>query len=236
MSDAHKPSYDPLARATASRRKCLLCAAPMLRTDLPLIEAAIPGTAADLAAGWLAQDLPSLPAVIDIIERSADGEARVEEEGRVRETILVCKEAAIMNQDFELAAYLRDIQDVLVRTPVAPRRLAHATRSARSLREGQLTGRAAREVRAQRILNDLYVAEVFGPFPAVPFPSEWQTDTAMSLARTMYDAREFSAMPILADALQDAGCDNDDTLSHCRDANQTHVRGCWVVDLVLGKE
>ena len=57
----------------------------------------------------------------------------------------------------------------------------------------------------------------------------------MLLARTMYDSREFSAMPILADALQDAGCDNDDILAHCRDANQVHVRGCWVVDLVLGK-
>jgi hypothetical protein len=42
-------------------------------------------------------------------------------------------------------------------------------------------------------------------------------------------------MPILADALQDAGCDNMDVLTHCRDAAQVHVRGCWVVDLVLGK-
>ena len=41
-------------------------------------------------------------------------------------------------------------------------------------------------------------------------------------------------MPILADALQDAGCDNDDILNHCRD-DGPHVRGCWVVDLVLGK-
>jgi hypothetical protein len=43
-------------------------------------------------------------------------------------------------------------------------------------------------------------------------------------------------MPILADALQDAGCENADILDHCRDAKATHVRGCWVVDLVLGKE
>jgi hypothetical protein len=42
-------------------------------------------------------------------------------------------------------------------------------------------------------------------------------------------------MLILADALQDAGCDNDDILNHCRDANVTHVRGCWVVDLALDK-
>ena len=47
--------------------------------------------------------------------------------------------------------------------------------------------------------------------------------------------REFSAMPILADAIQDAGCDSDDILSHCR-GEGPHVRGCWVVDLVLGKE
>jgi len=52
----------------------------------------------------------------------------------------------------------------------------------------------------------------------------------------MYESRDFSAMPILANALQDAGCDNEEVLNHCRDANQVHVRGCWVVDLVLGKE
>ena len=41
-------------------------------------------------------------------------------------------------------------------------------------------------------------------------------------------------MPILADALQDAGCDDEAVLAHCRGAGP-HVRGCWVVDLVLGK-
>ena len=43
-------------------------------------------------------------------------------------------------------------------------------------------------------------------------------------------------MPILADALQDAGCDRDDILDHLRDAKQTHVRGCWALDLVLDME
>lgn len=42
----------------------------------------------------------------------------------------------------------------------------------------------------------------------------------------MYDSRDFSTMPIPADALQDAGCDYDDILSYCRDAKATHVRGC----------
>ena len=78
--------------------------------------------------------------------------------------------------------------------------------------------------------------DLFGnPFRPVTFLPAWRTDTAVTLARQMYDAREFSAMPILADALQDAGCDDPDILDHCR-REGPHVRGCWVVDLVLGKE
>jgi hypothetical protein len=79
------------------------------------------------------------------------------------------------------------------------------------------------------------VREIFGnPFRPITFSPAWRTDTALTLTRQMYESRDFSAMPILADALQDAGCDNDDILSHCRGAGP-HVRGCWVVDLVLGK-
>jgi hypothetical protein len=63
----------------------------------------------------------------------------------------------------------------------------------------------------------------------------WLTDTVLALARQMYASREFSAMPILADALQDAGCEEEQILNHCRGPGP-HVRGCWVVDSVLGKE
>ncbi len=77
--------------------------------------------------------------------------------------------------------------------------------------------------------------DIFGnPVRPITFSSEWRTDTATAVARQMYGSREFSAMPILADALQAAGCDNTDILSHCRDTSATHVRGCWVVNLVLG--
>jgi hypothetical protein len=55
------------------------------------------------------------------------------------------------------------------------------------------------------------------------------------LAEGIYQERAFDRMPILADALQDAGCDNEDVLTHCRQPGE-HVRGCWVVDLVLNKE
>ena len=81
------------------------------------------------------------------------------------------------------------------------------------------------------------LAEVYGPREGgVYFAPSWRTDTAVSLARQMYAAREFSAMPILADALQDAGCDSEVILAHCRDADGSHVRGCWVTDLVLGRQ
>ena len=80
------------------------------------------------------------------------------------------------------------------------------------------------------------IRDIFGnPFRPVAFSPSWRTDTAVSLARQMYESRDFSAMPMLADALQDAGCDSDDVLPHCRGPGP-HVRGCWVVDLVLGKE
>ena len=81
------------------------------------------------------------------------------------------------------------------------------------------------------------VHEVFGnPFRKVKLNKAWRTSTVVALARGMYDTRDFAPMPILADALQDAGCDHSDILGHCRDPHGTHVRGCWVVDLVLGKE
>jgi hypothetical protein len=80
--------------------------------------------------------------------------------------------------------------------------------------------------------------DIFGnPFRKPPkFDKRWRTDTAVSLARQMYDSRDFGAMPILADALQDAGCEEPAILDHCRDPKQVHVRGCWVTDLVLGKQ
>jgi len=77
--------------------------------------------------------------------------------------------------------------------------------------------------------------EIAGPDTPGVFDSAWRTDTALSLAGQMYESRDFGAMPILADALQDAGCENEHILNHCRDLNAVHVRGCWVVDLVLGK-
>jgi hypothetical protein len=89
---------------------------------------------------------------------------------------------------------------------------------------------AAEKAELSRLVRDIFA----NPFRPVPLSPQWRTDTALALARQMYEGRDFSAMPILADALQDAGCEDADILDHCRGAGP-HVRGCWVVDLVLGK-
>jgi hypothetical protein len=89
---------------------------------------------------------------------------------------------------------------------------------------------------ASKYITDC-VRDILGnPFRPVTLDLSWVTSTvlALALAQQMYDSRDFSAMPILADALQDAGCDNEDILNHCRQQGE-HVRGCFVVDLVLGK-
>ncbi len=100
---------------------------------------------------------------------------------------------------------------------------------------GEIQGKADIEALLAKMADAL--REIFGnPLRPVTLDPAWLTSDVLALARQMYESREFPTMPILADALQDAGCDNDDVLTHCRDANTTHVRGCWVVDLVLGKQ
>lgn len=57
----------------------------------------------------------------------------------------------------------------------------------------------------------------------------------VGLALAAYDDRAFDRLPILADALEESGCRHPDILSHCR-SGEPHVRGCWVVDMILGKK
>jgi hypothetical protein len=73
------------------------------------------------------------------------------------------------------------------------------------------------------------------PFRPVALDPVWLTSDVVTLARGIYEERAFDRMPILADALQDAGCTSDEILTHSRDARNVHTRGCWVLDLILGK-
>jgi hypothetical protein len=92
-------------------------------------------------------------------------------------------------------------------------------------------------VAAERVPYEcLAYREVFGnPFRNVTIDNPWCTsNTVLSLAQAIYDERAFDRVPVLADALEDAGCDSWNILNHCRQPGE-HVRGCWVVDLLLIK-
>ncbi|QEG28035.1 hypothetical protein GobsT_28040 [Gemmata obscuriglobus] len=109
---------------------------------------------------------------------------------------------------------------------------ASASRAAAAVRGSVWLWHKSRE---ERVLVSLLRDILGNPFQPSRFSSKWRTADVVLLAQQMYGSRDFSAMPILADALQDAGCDSDAILNHCRDHDCPHVRGCWVVDLVLRK-
>jgi hypothetical protein len=108
---------------------------------------------------------------------------------------------------------------------------------------------------AERTAQAALLRDIFGnPFHPIELDPAWRTPAAVSLAKKMYHSHDFGEMSELADLLQDAGCENERILNHCRystlqaaehsDApvgagrkarNTQHVRGCWVVDLVIGK-
>jgi hypothetical protein len=109
-----------------------------------------------------------------------------------------------------------------------------------TLRDSKASPESAREGHVkERTAQKRILLEVFGnPFrPTVidPLWQVWNDWTVRRIAQSIYDERAFDRMPILADALEDAGCDEADILSHCR-GERLHVRGCHVLDALLGKE
>lgn len=91
----------------------------------------------------------------------------------------------------------------------------------------------AREV---ALLRDIFGTVPFRVVSVVPSVSAWSDRLVVRLARRIYDERRWGDIAILGDALLDAGCDNEDILAHCREQGSVHARGCWVIDLLLGKE
>lgn len=72
------------------------------------------------------------------------------------------------------------------------------------------------------------------PLQPPPATSVWQSATVTKIASSIYEQESFDDMPILADALEDAGCTDAFVLGHCRQ-REGHVLGCWVLDQILGK-
>jgi hypothetical protein len=174
-------------------------------------------------------------AALDLAERLAEGRATNAERRQMR--------VSLMNPRPWIAVLL-DILSGSAST--AASRTCQAVSVVQALSEGALGRASGRRTSGnpawRRAVNNELAAltaplrDIIGnPFRPVAVDPSWGTFTVVALARQMYESRDFTPMSILADALQDAGCDHLDILDHCRGPGP-HVRGCWVVDLLLGKE
>lgn len=89
---------------------------------------------------------------------------------------------------------------------------------------------------AERKAQLLLLRDIFGnPFPQTDFDPAWRSPDTLALARVIYEEQAFDLMPVLGDALRDAGCALEEILGHCRNS-LPHVRGCWLVDFLLGHD
>jgi len=114
-------------------------------------------------------------------------------------------------------------------------------------REGEFLGykrndiAAAKEKLGRKALGKMLHDLVGNPFRPVRFEESWRSDDVVRLARGIDEDRAFDRLPILADALLEADCDEESILRHCRgtephDAEPVHVRGCWLIDRILDRE
>jgi hypothetical protein len=155
-------------------------------------------------------------AAVDAAERFADGFAGPEE---MRAARLACQGAT-----GQAAWYAAATNPAIA-----------ARNAARSSQAGvrALIGSEAEELLAQAEL----ARDIFGPLPlrSSSCDPSWLTPGVVKATQTIYDERAFDRLAVLADALVEAGCTTEGLVTHCRQPGE-HVRGCWVVDLLLGKE
>lgn len=179
----------------------------------------------------------------EVLERFADGHASVEE--------LLDARRALTSLDWDLDSCTRFPRWEAARAAIHDSALfeAHGVYCALLDKFKALPGEgvlaeadAALETTSDLVAGRLtsLLRDIFGPRPfrEVRLDLRWLTwdgGTMAKLARTIDEERTFDRLPILADALEEAGCANDDILRHCRQRGLMHVRGCWVVDLLLGK-
>jgi len=174
---------------------------------------------------------------VEIAERAAEGLVSPEELARVRgkSRIILLPHRTAARETGDADALVAASQAayytmVAVGKEALKRRGRKATvKKRRALVD---TARAAEQDAQAALLRDI----VGNPFCAAGLAglAALEDRTARELARTIYDERAFDRLPILADALEDVGCDHADILDHCRQPGE-HVRGCWVIDLLLGK-
>lgn len=174
---------------------------------------------------------------------------------RSRDAVLTAERFADGEATFaDLLAAHRDAADAVQQIPLAYGRHPNGTRRRSGKnRAGKEAAEVARHAAdpewdareamravawkggATRYTLSNHLRDIIHPFRTTTIEPQWLTATVRGLVEYARDARDFSAMPILADALQDAGCEDEDVLTHCR-AEAVHTRGCWVLDALLGKQ
>jgi hypothetical protein len=182
---------------------------------------------------------PRTRAVIELAEELADAPINAERINEVEEAAL---EACLL--PYQRIIYTQESEHfsitylpTLVHLTLAPE-LWRATASAARQFDQLAIGNPAVAALATPAVRACLIREMIGnPFsPVVPDVSwlEWHDGLVWKIARTIYNEYRFEDLPILADALEDAGCTEGDLLDHCRSGG-IHARGCWAVDLLLGK-
>lgn len=180
---------------------------------------------------------------VEVAERFADGHANREALEAAHEAALAARAAGAPGAPANATAtYLEPARGrlgydrerpVMLDVHEGASRAASCWANAKSQIEGSNWSELMRNERRFQcaLLRDLFRP----PSHLFAIQEAWRSSTVVALARQMDASNDFSALPILTEAIQDAGCENSDILSHCR-GNGPHIRGCWVVDLLLGKE
>jgi hypothetical protein len=122
------------------------------------------------------------------------------------------------------ASYTSDLAALAIASPNGAAELSDCERA----------GLDAERAEQSSLLRDI-VGNPFHPVGIEPSSLVWQGSTVPMIAQSIYDMRTFDRLPHLAENLVKASCTNEDVLGHCRSSGK-HVRGCWVIDLLLGKE
>jgi hypothetical protein len=207
----------------------------MLRGDdrnrLPERKSRLFGAACCRRLWSLLVDLRSQRAV-EVVERYADAAATADELDAAYEEAFDVETKYAEHPDRSSDVGL----EAFGRAANAAAGACHPDELAEGVAREALTAADAAVIKGENVAFAELVRDIFGnPFRPVVVDTAWLTANVVALARGIYDDRAFDRMPILADALQDAGCDSDEILNHCRQPGE-HVRGCWVVDAVLNKE
>jgi hypothetical protein len=214
-------------RGRASERKLRLVAVACCRLVWPLL--------ADPGSRW----------AVEVVERFADGEATAAELASAREEARAVQAAAVgqaldagaADPDRAARDRARACRAVSAATGASAVTAAWyaSVAAADTLWYATPSGdRSAARKRQCDVLRDI-LGNPFRPSPLLPDPVlRWNDALVVRLARAIYEERRWSDLPLLADALLDAGCEDEELMAHCRMGGE-HTRGCLALDTLLGK-